>query len=135
MTKLHVLDGPDQGLAFDLQADTIVIGRTTENNIRLKDPYISRRHLQLFHRNNKYFIKDLDSTNGTSVDGEVLKPEQDYELREGATIVIGMSVICLGERCVEQIQAFLDAMHASSVSNAAGETETVILKGDRKHPQ
>ncbi|MFW6148158.1 MAG: FHA domain-containing protein [Thermodesulfobacteriota bacterium] len=135
MTTLYVLDGPDRGLTFNLEADTTFIGRTRGNHIHLKDPYISRRHLQLLHIGNKYFVKDLHSKNGTSVDGEALNPGQNHEIQEGSTIVLGMSVICLGEKCAERIRAFLEAIHVSSVSNAAGGTETVILKAGRKPPQ
>jgi pSer/pThr/pTyr-binding forkhead associated (FHA) protein len=135
MTKLYVLDGPDKGLAFDLVNEITFIGRTPRNHIHLKDPYVSRRHLQVLRRGTRYFIKDLNSTNGTSVDGEALNPGVEHEVQEGTTIVIGVSVICLGERCVEEIKAFLDSIHVSTVSKAANDRETVALKVDPESPQ
>jgi pSer/pThr/pTyr-binding forkhead associated (FHA) protein len=135
MTKLYVLDGPDKGLAFDLVNETTVIGRTPKNHIHLKDPYVSRRHLQVIRRDTRYFIKDLNSTNGTSVDGEALSPGVECEVEEGTTIVIGVSVICLGESCVEEIKAFLDSIHVSTASKAANNRQTVALKVDSESPQ
>jgi pSer/pThr/pTyr-binding forkhead associated (FHA) protein len=135
MTRLYVLDGLDKGLSLDLVSDTIFIGRTPENHIHLKDPYVSRRHLQVLRKDMRYFIKDLDSTNGTAVDGEALSPGIEYEAQEGTTIVIGVSVICLGERCIEETKAFLNSIHFSMVSKAANDRATVTLKVDREPPQ
>ena len=126
MTKLYVLDGPDKGRSFDLEGDTIYIGRSTGNHIQLKDTYISRKHLRIFRRGEKHFVKDLESKNGTFVDGEPISPGIEFELREGVPIMIGISVICLGERCLEEVKAFLDSMDASK---EISESDTVILEG------
>jgi len=128
MTKLYVLDGPDKGQSFDLEGETIHIGRTTGNHIRLKDKHISRKHLRIFRRGEKHFIKDLESKNGTFVGGLPISPGVEFELKEGVPIMIGISVICLGEGCLEEVKAFLDSMDVSKVSKETSETDTVILE-------
>ena len=125
MTKLYVLDGPDKGRSFDLEGDTIHIGRSTGNHIRLKDTYISRRHLKILRKGEGYLIKDLESKNGTFVDGVPISPGIEFELKEGVPIMIGISVICLGKRCLEEVKAFLDSM---DVSKRISETDTAILE-------
>lgn len=106
MTKLYVLDGPNRGLSFDLQGDTIDIGRSPDNDIQLKDAYISRKHLKMLRSGGKYFIKDLESKNGTFLDSEPISPGIEFELIQGVPIIIGISVIYLGEGCLEEIKFF-----------------------------
>ena len=131
MTKLYVLDGPDKGLSFDLEGDTIHIGRSPDNHIRLKDKHVSRKHLKILRKGERYLIKDLESKNGTFLDGESISPEIESELTEGIPIVIGMSVICLGEGCMEEVKAFLDSMDVSKVHKEISETDTAILELDQ----
>ena len=131
MAKLYVLDGPDKGLSFDLQGDTINIGRSPDNHIQLKDTYVSRKHLEILRKGKKHFIKDFESKNGTFVDGKPISPGVEFELKEGVPIMIGISVICLGKGCLEEVKAFLDSMDVSKVSKQISETDTVILKLDQ----
>ncbi|MFH1123011.1 MAG: GAF domain-containing protein, partial [Pseudomonadota bacterium] len=58
----------------------------------------------------KFYIEDLKSRNGTFVNGEQISPGVETELQEGLPIVIGMSVICVGEGCSEHVTAFLDSI-------------------------
>lgn len=127
MTKLYVLDGPDKGRTFELEGDAIYVGRSPDNHIRLKDTYVSRKHLRIIRRGSGLFIEDLDSTNGSFVDGEPISPGIELEIKEGVPIMIGISVICLGEGCLGEVKAFLDSMNVSKVSKEIEETETVIL--------
>ncbi len=48
--------------------------------------YISRRHFEIRQTPKGYVIKDLNSTNGTWVDGKLLDPGEEYPLREGSVI-------------------------------------------------
>lgn len=131
MTKLCVLDGPDKGLSFDLEADPTHMGRSPDNHIRLKDKHISRKHLKILRKGEGYLIKDLESKNGTFVDGEPISPGVEFELKEGVPMMIGISVICLGKGCLQEVKAFLDSMDVSKVSKQISETDTVILKLDQ----
>lgn len=94
MNRLYVLDGPEKGQAFELESDTIChVGRSSGNHVQLSDAYVSRRHLKVIRRGERYFVEDLNSRNGTSVDGELIEPGVELELTEGIPIVIGVSVI------------------------------------------
>ena len=110
MTKLYVMGGKKEHQSFDLKSETIYIGRDQENDIQIDDKYISRKHLKLQRKGNKYFIQDLNTKNGTFVNGKQISPKELFELGEGHTIVIGMSVICLDEGSSEDVLALLDSI-------------------------
>jgi hypothetical protein len=61
------------GRAYDLTKTSVVIGRSKDCDIRVSDPNISRQHAEIRQEGSTYWIVDLDSTNGTSVNGRALK--------------------------------------------------------------
>lgn len=63
---LVILDSGEQKLVAS-QKVTILIGRMHECDIRLDDPAVSRIHTEISVRDGSYFIRDLDSKNGTFV--------------------------------------------------------------------
>jgi hypothetical protein len=113
MYRLHVVSGPELGRSFDLDRDMFHIGRTPENEVQIKDRFISRRHLKVLKKGERYFLKDLESANGTFVDGNLIRPGVEVELPEGVPVVIGMSVFCLGEQCADDIIDVLQSLDAS----------------------
>ncbi|MFH1488091.1 MAG: FHA domain-containing protein [Pseudomonadota bacterium] len=110
MSKLYVIGGPGEGQQFNLGDETTYIGRSSENDIQIRDGYVSRRHLRVIKRDGKTFIKDLQSKNGTIVDGKRIQVGVEVEVAEGLPIVIGMSVICLGEACTKYVKIRLDSI-------------------------
>lgn len=59
---------PPQGASFDLDAVT-TLGRDVNNTIVLDDPFASSEHASLTFRGRSWFVEDLESTNGTFVNG------------------------------------------------------------------
>src|SRR5438132_7938044 len=57
------------GTAHELVEDLITIGRGPDNTIIISDPSVSTHHAQLQLAGETYRLKDLDSTNGTRVNG------------------------------------------------------------------
>ena len=110
MSKLYIIGGPDKGRESDLGEGTTYVGRSPENDIQVKDGYVSRRHLKIIRRGEKTFIKDLESKNGTVIDGKRIGAGIEVEVKEGLPLVIGMSVICLGEECSKYLKAHPDSI-------------------------
>ncbi|MFC1869325.1 FHA domain-containing protein [Thermodesulfobacteriota bacterium] len=110
MTKLFIFSGSDKEQCFDFKGSSIYVGRSPDNDIQVVDITISRRHLKIFKKGDKYFVKDLRSRNGTYIDGNYISPDLESEVKEGAPIVIGMSVICLGKECLENVAPFMDSL-------------------------
>jgi FhaA, N-terminal domain/FHA domain len=61
------------GRAHELSKPSVVIGRSRESDIRVSDPNVSRQHAEIRQEGSTYWLVDLGSTNGTSVNGRVLK--------------------------------------------------------------
>jgi hypothetical protein len=95
---LRVLDGADRGRVFADLPTPITIGREEGNTIQLNDERISRYHAKIQEDQAKLILTDLDSTNGTKVNGEDV---QLRILRFGDVISVGRSTILVGSR--EQI--------------------------------
>ena len=73
MPKL-IVSLPDGGeSSFDLEADVITVGRTDDNIVHIDDASVSSHHATLTHKDGGYILDDLDSTNGTRVNGEPTK--------------------------------------------------------------
>jgi diguanylate cyclase (GGDEF)-like protein len=67
------VDGPCNGQVFSLEAAELVIGRSPSAGLRLSDEGVSRRHALLIHTRGHFFIQDLDSSNGTFLEGRRVK--------------------------------------------------------------
>jgi hypothetical protein len=87
-------DKSDIGKKFPLGENPMIVGRkTTENNpdICLNDEFVSRRHAEISFDTHTYKIRDLDSTNGTSIDGQRIEPGKFYSLTDNVTIGLGIA--------------------------------------------
>ena len=62
--------GPNQGKLFRLVGDEVSIGRGTKNTIVIDDNEVSREHLKLKHTDAGYELRDLNSSNGTFINGQ-----------------------------------------------------------------
>ena len=75
---------------YVLTADEVLIGRKSDANIVLSNPYVSRHHAKLIKREQGYSISDLNSTHGTYVNGERIEKR---ELRAGDRICLGQDQV------------------------------------------
>ena len=71
-------------------ADGLVLGRSAEQaDLVIADQSVSRKHARLRLKNNDLAIEDLDSANGTVVDGRVIKAGRPVPLDPGADVELG----------------------------------------------
>jgi transcriptional regulator with GAF, ATPase, and Fis domain len=80
----------------------------------VNDTAVSHTHLRIIRRANRFFIEDLGSTNGTFIGPQMISPGFGVEIIEGTPVVIGMSVICLGSRCLEFVSPLLESIGLSN---------------------
>lgn len=74
------------GTSHELRKPSMVIGRSKECDIRVSDPNVSRRHAEIRQEGSAYWVVDLGSTNGLTVNGRQLKRSK---LDEGDRITLG----------------------------------------------
>jgi pSer/pThr/pTyr-binding forkhead associated (FHA) protein len=108
---LRVLDGADRGRVFSELLPPVTIGREEGNTIQLNDERVSRYHIKIQEDHEKLVLTDLESTNGTKVNGEDI---QLRILRFGDMITIGRSVLLFGSR--DQIASRLADIRRKDVS-------------------
>lgn len=110
MAEVYILSGPDIGRSFKLKGGVSFVGRSFDNDIRIDDKTVSRKHLKIVSREGKIFVTDLKSRNGTFFDGQYLAPGCEVEIEQGMPLALDMAVIGLGEECKEQMTHFLDTV-------------------------
>lgn len=125
---IKILHGADRGKVFEDLEPPLTIGREEGNDIQLNDERVSRCHFKIQRDNERLVLTDLDSTNGTKVNGV---ETQLKILRYGDLIAVGRSLMLVGTE--QQIAARLAVMnkegvtqsreHASSESSIAIELE------------
>ena len=120
---LRVLDGADRGRVFGELSPPVTIGREEGNSIQLNDERVSRFHLKIQEDHEKLVLTDLESTNGTKVNGEDI---QLRILRFGDMITLGRSVLLFGSR--DEIAGRLAEMRKSGAA-ARGTIDPSHLKG------
>jgi hypothetical protein len=69
MPKLHIMSGQLEGKVFDLMEERVTIGRGLDNLIRMEDGTMSHHHAMFVLEKDGYKLRDLNSTNGTRVNG------------------------------------------------------------------
>ncbi|MDQ6746768.1 MAG: PqqD family peptide modification chaperone [Candidatus Dormibacteraeota bacterium] len=87
------LVAPDGGAGQALHVASTRIGRSAENEVTVSDGYVSRFHARIQRDNQGYAIEDLDSVNGTTVNGEALAPGQTRRLHDYDVIGLGPSSV------------------------------------------
>ncbi|MFB7249572.1 FHA domain-containing protein [Microbacterium sp. NPDC056234] len=70
--RLVITSGPKAGLEIPLGSEPMTIGRSSESGLVIRDDYTSSHHARLMLRGGTWTIQDLDSTNGTYLDGKRL---------------------------------------------------------------
>jgi len=92
MPTLSVIEGPDEGKSYVLPTgEPQLIGRSSEA-LPITDYTVSRRHSELTPDGDTWYLNDLESQNGTIVNGVAIKKrirlEQGDEIRVGATLLL-----------------------------------------------
>ncbi|MDD9942624.1 MAG: GGDEF domain-containing protein [Myxococcales bacterium] len=88
---ITLLSEPNPGAIYPIDDKGVVIGRTLEASLHIDDAGLSRKHARIYKLGGSYFIEDLGSTNGTSVNGQRISAPQ--QLFDGMRILLGKSTI------------------------------------------
>lgn len=114
----QILEGIDKGRVFRELPTPVTIGREEGNSLRLNDERVSRFHAKVQIDNDDFIITDLESTNGTKVNGNVV---QIRRLRYGDRVNVGRSLLLFGsnDEIASRI-ASLGGVHLPSIGGEVG---------------
>ena len=88
------MEGPLQGSYMEVASvEALTLGRADDNDFVLGDDFASSRHARLFRRGSDWFVEDLDSRNGTFVDG--YRIDQPERVQVGTDIKMGRTIVRL----------------------------------------
>ena len=76
MAILRAIKGANPGQLFPLENETAVLGRHPECDIVLESPAVSRQHARIVRQAGQYLVEDLDSRNGTYLNGQLVTQRQ-----------------------------------------------------------
>jgi hypothetical protein len=93
LVTFQVLEGIDKGRAYRELPTPVTIGREEGNLLRLNDERVSRFHAKVQFDNGEVILTDLESTNGTRVNGNVV---QIRRLKAGDRVGVGRSLLLFG---------------------------------------
>lgn len=117
MLRLTMRRGPTPGTVYELGSDEITIGRGNKNSIVIRDNEVSRDHCRLVRLSGHYEVHDLNSSNGTFVNGQ--RVVSGWLLQPGALIELGDSITLEYE-----LPASNDTVHPPIALPVAVETAT-----------
>ena len=130
--RLLVIAGPSKDSTLPLPDGEATIGRDPTNVVPLVDPSVSRKHCLLRREDDRFQIKDLESRNGTLVNGE---PVKEQWLRHGDEIATGDSVFLFlleeDERVAAVSRVEFDESQPTTDTKVLHPREVVYLQPDR----
>ncbi|MGC8833586.1 MAG: FHA domain-containing protein [Armatimonadota bacterium] len=77
----------EDGTKYSLHAGTNTLGRRSDNDVVIPDPYVSGRHAEVIFDGGSWYIKDKGSTNGTYLNDERCSPEEMKPLKDGDRLI------------------------------------------------
>jgi len=91
---LAVVEGPLKGSHMEIASlEDLTVGRAGDNDFQLGDDFASSRHARLFRRGSDWFVEDLDSRNGTFVNG--VRIDQPERVTVGTDMKMGRTIVRL----------------------------------------
>src|SRR5215208_3884337 len=112
-----VLEGVDKGRVYKDLPIPVTIGREEGNGLRLNDERVSRWHAKIQAEDGDVILTDLDSTNGTRVNGSTV---QIRRLRAGDQVSIGRTMLLFGT--MEEIASRRQAVAPAVVTTGGVQT-------------
>lgn len=108
----------EPGAPFQIEEDEIRIGRAPDNQISFDDASVSGHHCTVRREDNRYYLKDNGSTNGTSLNGHAVKNEA--RLNAGDMISVGaVEVLFDGDEVENEEREATHAAVASPVTTSS----------------
>ncbi len=110
---IQVIEGLERGHVYSGLIPPVSIGREDDNLVRLNDERVSRFHAKLQEDGDRIILTDLDSTNGTRVNGH---PVQMRVMQIGDQVSVGRCLLIFGSR--DEIAASLGGQPSQNIAGS-----------------
>lgn len=127
MSKLYVYPKKSNVFTFPLKREKISIGRSSDNDISVPDPFCSGHHAFIYPSNGGYVIRDNKSKNGTFLNG--MKIQAETELKKGDEILLGSTRIVFDKKLEEKVEV-VETPSPSTNINTIMNLKEVLKKTD-----
>ena len=127
MPKLYIYPKEGDEFQFPLPQDKVSIGRSSDNDIPLPDPFCSGRHAFFYPVDQGYAIRNNNSKNGTFVNGKRIPAE--VELKKGDEILVGTTRVIYDKEISSNVEV-TDAPSPSANINTIMHLDDVLKKHD-----
>jgi len=124
--QLTIAEGKEAGKEFVFDQGSVTIGRTSDCDVILYDPGVSRKHARIFSEGEAYFVEDMGSSNGTKVNGSVIKKQK---LADGDAVSLGPVVFNFLGRVIEE------AAEQAAASGVANQSTRIVAADSVKKRQ
>ena len=101
MVRVRIVEGPGAGSDYEFE-EAVILGRLDSNDVPIHDPKSSREHAKIYKQGGKFAVVDLNSSNGTFVNGKQVTKQV---LEHGDRISIGMVVMEFEDPEAEALKA------------------------------
>jgi two-component system NtrC family sensor kinase len=122
VASLFVIRGNDQGKRFELEDETLRIGRESSNSIQLHDTEVSRQHAEIRRVDQDFSLIDLESSNGTFINGTRVG---EHVLSSGDQIQVGSTLLLYTGSSDEPDEGLAQAVDIASVEQEEEESQIV----------
>lgn len=128
LITFQVLEGMERGKVLPDLLPPITIGREEDNAIQLNDERVSRFHGKVQEDGGRIILTDLESTNGTRVNGH---PIQMHVLRIGDQVSIGRCLLLFGSagEIEQHVQKRQNIIHDGNDGTVSNETDDLEFAG------
>jgi pSer/pThr/pTyr-binding forkhead associated (FHA) protein len=99
---LMVDRGKRKGMMISIQKSPFLIGRSDECQLRAANPYVSNRHCELLTEDDKFVVRDCNSTNGTFINSQ--RVDGQAELHEGDCLKVGSLAFLVRQEDLKPIE-------------------------------
>ena len=99
---LMVDRGQRKGMIIPIQKSPFLIGRSDECQLRAANPYVSNRHCELLTEDDKFVVRDCNSTNGTFINSR--RVNDQVELHEGDCLKVGALAFLVRQEDLKPIE-------------------------------
>src|ERR687897_781042 len=111
---------------YNMNKERYTVGRLPDNDIRIDNPAVSGHHSLIINILNDSFLEDLNSTNGTYVNGKLIKK---HALQHGDVITIGHHQLRFTDQHTNEQEQ--DEFEKTMVIPAGQQTTEQLIKAER----